>query len=284
MKLVRTNLSRCRRCRPSSARRKVSHGVGRRCSCAHRRRLLPSEGVELRDVDERLFGPWKGQTRPQRHGREVVDCQVFHQYAETQGRPCITQDIGPGADQWGVRHGDIIDPGKPQALQVRVDVLVEEDFTPKLLLESQVADHLDEPALPGPGRHGLRVPPVPTLGHHLCWSCPARVGELQDAQAAGREAAAILAGLARDADSDEGCWAHVRTRVPGAITPVLRNARVSQAAVISWRCLGTGGPTVCPMTSLLGQAVCLLVRMNIMGGACPVGAARVDEGVAKVFY
>ena len=37
-------------------------------------RLLPSEGVQLGDVEERLFGPGKGQTRPQRHGGEVVDC------------------------------------------------------------------------------------------------------------------------------------------------------------------------------------------------------------------
>jgi len=46
-------------------------------------RLLPSEGVKLRDVEKRLFGPWKGQTGPQWHGREVVDSQVFHQHAET---------------------------------------------------------------------------------------------------------------------------------------------------------------------------------------------------------
>src|SRR5439155_13515587 len=76
-----------------------------------------------------------------------------------------------------------------------------------------------------------------------------------------------------------GCWSHVRTRVPGAITPVLRNARVSHAAVMSWRCLGTGGAMVCPIASLLGQAVCLLVIMPIMGGACPVGAARVDDAL-----
>jgi len=58
---------------------------------------------------------------------------------------------------------------------------------------------------------------------------------------------------------------------------VLRNARVSQAVVMSWRCMGTGGAMVCPTASLLGQAVCLRVLMPIMGGARPGGAARVDE-------
>jgi hypothetical protein len=54
---------------------------------------------------------------------------------------------------------------------------------------------------------------------------------------------------------DMACCSHLRTRIPGAITPVLRNALVSQAAVMSRRCLGTGGATVCRMTSLRGQAV-----------------------------
>ena len=179
--------------------------------------------MELRNVDQGLFGPWEGETRPQRHGHEVVDRQVFHQHAETQGSPGVKQDIGPGADQWCVRHGDIIDPGKPQALQVRVDVLVEDDFTSELLLEPQVAEHLDETALPGPGRHGLLVSPVPTFGHHLCRSCTALVGELQAHKLRARETAAVIAGRARDAAGNDGVLvtrAHPRSRArPGCAWP-----------------------------------------------------------------
>src|SRR4030095_9196262 len=99
---------------------------------------------------------------------------------------------------------------------MRVDVLVEEDFTPELLLEPQVADHLDEPDLPGPGRHVLLVPPVPKLGDIRGVPCPALVGELQAHQLRAREAAAVLAGLARDADRDDGVlYTPAHPRPPG---------------------------------------------------------------------
>src|SRR3989442_12101586 len=100
-------------------------------------------------------------------------------------------------------------------MEVRVDVLVEGDSTPKLLLEAQVAEHLDQTALPGPGRHVLLVSPVPPFGHHRCRSCTALVGELQAHKLRAREAAAVIAGRARDAAGDDGVLvtrAHPRSR------------------------------------------------------------------------
>ena len=66
-----------------------------------------------------------------------------------------------------------------------------------------------------------------------------------------------------------GCCAHVRTRVPGAITPVLRNALVSHAAVMSWGCPGTSGATVASHIVLPRTAVRLLGDASAVEGPHP---------------